>query len=25
VGIYLLHSLRQPEEPPPGPEGRPAP
>jgi signal peptidase II len=22
VAIYLLHSLRQPEEPPPGPEGR---
>jgi signal peptidase II len=25
VAIYLLHSLRQPEEPPPGPEGRPDP
>ena len=25
VAIYLLHSLRQPEEPPAGPEGRPAP
>jgi signal peptidase II len=25
VVIYLLHSLRQPEEPPPGPEGPPDP